>query len=185
MARIGKMPIIIPSGVEINITDDDIMVKGQKGELKEKRVSAIECIIEGNVCTVNRLNEEKASKQLHGLDFDSGIFATEYSSIYPSLFITLTISLFILEFLICKSACFAIQALRIFVSISATGSETAIFTSYQLDFLTPGIAPSLANFLKHTRQRLNLLIYPLGLPHTPHRFTLRVENLGGRCAYKN
>lgn len=67
MSRIGKMPIIIPAGVEITFTDDAIMVKGQKGALQERRVSAIECVIEGNICTVNRLNEEKASKQLHGL----------------------------------------------------------------------------------------------------------------------
>jgi hypothetical protein len=39
-------------------------------------------------------------------------------------------------------------AFLIFVSISATGSLIAILHSYQLDFVTPGILPSLASFLK-------------------------------------
>jgi hypothetical protein len=73
-------------------------------------------------------------------------------------------------------------ALRIFVSISATGSETLIALSYQLDFVTPGIIPSLASFRKQTLHIWNFRMYPRGRPHTRHRFTRRVEYFGVRCA---
>ena len=36
MSRIGKKPIIIPSGVEVTVSDAEVKVKGSKGELKEK-----------------------------------------------------------------------------------------------------------------------------------------------------
>ena len=37
MSRIGKLPISIPSGVSVNISDDNVItVKGPKGELKQK-----------------------------------------------------------------------------------------------------------------------------------------------------
>jgi len=73
-------------------------------------------------------------------------------------------------------------ALRIFVSMSATGSDTLILLSYQLDFVTPGIIPSLASFRKQRRHISYFRKKPLGLPHILQRFTFRVLYLGVRCA---
>jgi hypothetical protein len=50
--------------------------------------------------------------------------------------------------------------------------------TYQDDFLTPGILPSLASSLKQIRQRSKSLIYDLFLPHLKHLLTIFVENFG-------
>jgi hypothetical protein len=49
---------------------------------------------------------------------------------------------------------------------------------YQLDFLTPGIIPSLAYSRKQILQRPKSRIKPRFLPHLKHRLTMRVENFG-------
>ncbi len=49
---------------------------------------------------------------------------------------------------------------------------------YQLNFFTPGINPSKADFLKHILHILNNRIYPRGLPHNLHLFLCRTANLG-------
>jgi hypothetical protein len=69
-------------------------------------------------------------------------------------------------------------AFRIFVSMSATGSDTLILVSYQLDFVTPGISPSLASFLKQRRHISYFRKKPLGLPQILQRFTFRVLYFG-------
>jgi hypothetical protein len=58
------------------------------------------------------------------------------------------------------------------------GSETLIATSYQLDFVTPGILPSEASFRKQIRHMSNFRIYPLDLPQILQRRTKRVEYFG-------
>jgi len=62
-------------------------------------------------------------------------------------------------------------------------NTTLICANYHEDFFTPGISPLFANSLKHILHKPNFLIYPLFLPHLKHRFTFRVENLGGFCAF--
>jgi hypothetical protein len=73
-------------------------------------------------------------------------------------------------------------AFRIFVSMSATGSDTLILFSYQLDFVTPGISPSLASFLKQRRHISYFRKKPRGLPQILQRFTFRVLYFGVLCA---
>jgi len=55
--------------------------------------------------------------------------------------------------------------------------------SYQLDLVTPGIWPSLANLRKQILHISNFRMYPLGLPHTLQRFTFLVLNLGVLFAF--
>ncbi|MET0694615.1 MAG: 50S ribosomal protein L6 [Propionibacteriaceae bacterium] len=68
MSRIGKLPIPVPSGVEITVDGQHVSVKGPKGTL-EHRVA--EPITVGNVengeLLVSRPDEERVSKSLHGL----------------------------------------------------------------------------------------------------------------------
>jgi len=80
-------------------------------------------------------------------------------------------------------SCFAMPAFRIFVSMSATGSDTLILFSYQLDFVTPGISPSLASFLKQRRHISYFRKKPRGLPQILQRFTFRVLYFGVLCAF--
>ena len=68
MSRIGKLPITVPAGVDVTIDGQDVTVKGPKGELSHTVVSPI--TIERNddgAIAVNRPNDERESKALHGL----------------------------------------------------------------------------------------------------------------------
>ena len=67
MSRIGKLPITVPSGVDVAINGSDVSVKGPKGELGMSIDGPIEAKLEENVITVTRPDEERESRSLHGL----------------------------------------------------------------------------------------------------------------------
>jgi len=68
MSRIGKAPINIPSGVDIKIAqNNEITVKGPKGELKLAMDPDIKVEIEGTTATVVRPTDQKRHRSLHGL----------------------------------------------------------------------------------------------------------------------
>lgn len=68
MSRIGLNPISIPSGVEINIDDKNLVkVKGPKGELSEQIAPEMEIKIEDGILSVARPTENKRHRSLHGL----------------------------------------------------------------------------------------------------------------------
>ena len=68
MSRIGLKPITIPSGVEVKLNDKNfIEVKGAKGSIAQQLNPNMEIKIEDGVITVNRPNDEKVYKSLHGL----------------------------------------------------------------------------------------------------------------------
>ena len=68
MSRIGKMPITVPAGVEINITADNVVtVKGPKGTLTSNFNPNMKITVDGGVATVTRPNDEKQNRSLHGL----------------------------------------------------------------------------------------------------------------------
>jgi len=68
MSRIGRAPISIPAGVTVNLgTDNEITVKGPKGELKAKMHPEMQIAVDGAVITVSRPSEAKEHKSLHGL----------------------------------------------------------------------------------------------------------------------
>ena len=68
MSRIGKMPITVPAGVEINIAEGNVVtVKGPKGTLTRAFHPNMSITVDGAVATVARPNDEKVNKSLHGL----------------------------------------------------------------------------------------------------------------------
>ncbi len=68
MSRIGKMPIEVPSGVEIKVAKNNLVtVIGPLGELSEKISERMKIAIDGNELTVGRLNDTKINRSLHGL----------------------------------------------------------------------------------------------------------------------
>jgi large subunit ribosomal protein L6 len=67
MSRIGKMPIAIPQGVEININGQHVSVKGPKGELNLEISEPIKVAVEESEIIVSRPDDEQTSKALHGL----------------------------------------------------------------------------------------------------------------------
>lgn len=68
MSRIGKMPIHLPQGVEVKISDDNVLtVKGPKGELSQSVNPVISMKIEDGALLFERATESKEHKSLHGL----------------------------------------------------------------------------------------------------------------------
>ena len=68
MSRIGRMPITVPAGVEVNVADGNVVtVKGPKGTLTQNLHPAMTITQEGNVVTVTRPNDLKENRSLHGL----------------------------------------------------------------------------------------------------------------------
>lgn len=68
MSRIGNAPIDVPAGVEINVSDKNLVtVKGSKGELTQAVDSAITVEIAENTVVLKRSTEQKDHKAKHGL----------------------------------------------------------------------------------------------------------------------
>lgn len=67
MSRIGRMPIAVPSGVEITIAGQNVSVKGPKGSLSLNVAEPIHVSQTEGVITVARPNEERLTRSLHGL----------------------------------------------------------------------------------------------------------------------
>jgi large subunit ribosomal protein L6 len=67
MSRIGKAPIDLPSGVEVSIDGDAVVVKGPKGSLTQVLDPRISASVEDGVVSVTRENDERESRALHGL----------------------------------------------------------------------------------------------------------------------
>ena len=67
MSRIGRMPVSVPSGVDVKIDGSTVTVKGPKGTLTKTFVKIMGIALENNEIIVTRPNEEKESKSLHGL----------------------------------------------------------------------------------------------------------------------
>ena len=68
MSRIGRAPITVPAGVEINIADNNVVtVKGPKGSLTQQFNANMAIAIENGVLTVSRPNDAKENRALHGL----------------------------------------------------------------------------------------------------------------------
>jgi len=66
MSRIGKMPITIPAGVQVEINGSEVSVKGPKGAMQYTFSNLIEIKKEDNKIIVNRTSEEKDMRALHG-----------------------------------------------------------------------------------------------------------------------
>jgi large subunit ribosomal protein L6 len=67
MSRIGKLPIPVPTGVEVKIDGSTVSVKGPKGTLTHVVPTPIEVSLEDNTIVVARPDDERASRSLHGL----------------------------------------------------------------------------------------------------------------------
>jgi large subunit ribosomal protein L6 len=68
MSRIGKLPIAVPSGVDVNIDDNLVKVKGPKGELAQHILTNVVAVTrENGSVLVARKNDEKSGRSAHGL----------------------------------------------------------------------------------------------------------------------
>ena len=67
MSRIGKLPISLPKGVEVSVKDNLVTVKGPKGEMVQEVNPAITVKVDNGTLVLERPNDEKENKALHGL----------------------------------------------------------------------------------------------------------------------
>ena len=67
MSRIGKLPVAVPSGVNVSIADGEVQVKGPKGELRERVLSHVSVKLEDGKVVVERKGEGKVHRSAHGL----------------------------------------------------------------------------------------------------------------------
>jgi large subunit ribosomal protein L6 len=67
MSRIGKKPVIIPSGAKVEVKDDIVYVEGPKGKLQLHFSDRIKVEIKDNSVIVTRSNDTKLDRSLHGL----------------------------------------------------------------------------------------------------------------------
>jgi large subunit ribosomal protein L6 len=67
MSRVGKSPINVPLGVDVDVVGDHITIKGPKGTLERTIPGAIKVEDNGDTLTVVRPNDERQNRALHGL----------------------------------------------------------------------------------------------------------------------
>lgn len=67
MSRIGKMPVVVPAGVDVKIDGQEVTVKGPKGILTDTFHKNMTIAKDGNMIVITRPNDEKDNRALHGL----------------------------------------------------------------------------------------------------------------------
>ena len=68
MSRVGKKPIPIPKGVDVNVQSGAVHVKGPKGATSAPILAGISVVARDGKIEVSRAGEEKRDKALHGLN---------------------------------------------------------------------------------------------------------------------
>jgi large subunit ribosomal protein L6 len=66
VSRIGRLPVAVPNGVQINVQGSDVHVKGPKGELKRTFSSLIGIELENGQIVVTRKSDHPRERALHG-----------------------------------------------------------------------------------------------------------------------
>ena len=66
MSRIGRLPVAIPSGVQVNVQGSNVHVKGPKGEMKRTFSSLIGIAMENGQVVISRNSDAAAERALHG-----------------------------------------------------------------------------------------------------------------------
>jgi large subunit ribosomal protein L6 len=68
MSRIGKLPIELPKGVELTVSNGLVSVKGPKGNLvQEIDTNSVSINVDGSKVTINRASDSKEHRAKHGL----------------------------------------------------------------------------------------------------------------------
>ena len=67
MSRIGKIPVLVPAGVDVKLNGSDISVKGPKGELSYSFSKNLKISQTDEGIVVERPNDERENRSLHGL----------------------------------------------------------------------------------------------------------------------
>ncbi|HEY5728778.1 MAG TPA: 50S ribosomal protein L6, partial [Anaerolineales bacterium] len=66
MSRIGRLPVDVPAGVQVNVQGSNVHIKGPKGELQRTFSSLIGIAFENNQVVVTRNSDKPEERALHG-----------------------------------------------------------------------------------------------------------------------
>jgi len=66
VSRIGRLPVVIPNGVQVNVQGSNVHVKGPKGEMKRTFSPEIEIAMENGQVVIKRKSDNAAERALHG-----------------------------------------------------------------------------------------------------------------------
>ncbi|MCD4674088.1 MAG: 50S ribosomal protein L6 [Anaerolineaceae bacterium] len=66
MSRIGRLPIEIPAGVQVSISNNEVQVKGSKGTMKRQFLPEVSIRQEENQVIVERSSDEAFARAIHG-----------------------------------------------------------------------------------------------------------------------
>jgi len=66
MSRVGRLPIEVPGGVDVEIKGTHVRVKGPKGELSHTFPPVVKFTLDDGKLTVDRLSDEKYHRSMHG-----------------------------------------------------------------------------------------------------------------------
>ena len=67
MSRIGKAPVQLGSGVEVRVSEGDVLVKGPKGQLRQHIAPRTSIEVEGAAAQVKRDGDDDQARAMHGL----------------------------------------------------------------------------------------------------------------------
>ena len=67
MSRIGRMPVVLPDGVQVDVEGAHVRVKGPKGELERDFRPEMSITLKDDVITVERPSDAPQMRALHGL----------------------------------------------------------------------------------------------------------------------
>lgn len=67
MARIGKIPVTLPKGVTVTVNNNEVTVKGPKGQLSDTFTPDISIVVEDNQVKVSRPSDNRHHRAMHGL----------------------------------------------------------------------------------------------------------------------
>ena len=67
MSRIGRLPVAVPNGVQVNVQGSDVHVKGPKGELMQQVDPDLQIEQEDGQILIKRPTDQKRHRSVHGL----------------------------------------------------------------------------------------------------------------------
>ncbi len=66
MSRVGRLPVEVPSGVDVKIDGSHVKIKGPKGEMEFTFSPEIEILLNENEIQINRPSDARQMRSLHG-----------------------------------------------------------------------------------------------------------------------
>ena len=67
MSRIGRLPVVLPKGVEVTIDGSSVHVKGPKGEMQQSFPPSMQISVNEGVLEVGRATDGRTDRSLHGM----------------------------------------------------------------------------------------------------------------------